>query len=96
MIAGGFIIYWGITAKPLLSGVGFMVSGVAGVMAGVTYRFARRHRLFRIGAAGVLLMTSAIWLLNWWPAYFLHMGPKAFQKWVPTTMRTPPPPAPPP
>jgi putative membrane protein len=91
MVAGAAILFYHLTSHPWMSGIGFFLSGFAGIMAGPSYRYMRHHMAFRIAAACVLALIGLIWLATGWPEYFLHMGPHAFQQWVPATMHAAPP-----
>jgi putative membrane protein len=81
---GGTIIVRKMTQQPLLSGAGFILSGLAGVFAAPTLVYFRKNQAFRTLAALVLVVTGLIWASSAYPAIFMHM--KAFGKWMPTTM----------
>jgi len=87
MVIGAAVLRLGLTPKPLLTGVGFVLSGLGGVMAAPTYRFARRNLYFRTAAAAVLALTALLWLANGLPAYWMHLTLDSFGKWVPLAMR---------
>jgi putative membrane protein len=85
---GACIISMKMTLVPNLSGAGFILSGLGGVMAAPTLLRFRNNRPFRTLAALVLLAAALIWAVTVYPEYWMHM--KAFAKWLPLTMRSMP------
>jgi putative membrane protein len=88
MDLGACIISMKMTLVPNLSGAGFILSGLGGVMAAPTLLWFRNNRPFRTLAAMILLAAALIWAVTVYPEYWMHM--KAFAKWVPLTMRSMP------
>jgi len=84
IILGVRIISLKLTTYPLLSGVGFILSGSAGVFAAPTLAFFSHNKPFRILAALILLATAAIWALSAYGAYWMH--PQMLQHYMPPTM----------
>ena len=72
VIVGVRIIHLGLTASPIMSGVGFILSGLAGVMAWVILRM-RKVMVLRIFAAFLLLVTAGIWAMTGYGAYWQHL-----------------------
>ena len=85
---GACIINMKMTLVPNLSGAGFILSGLGGVMAAPTLLWFRNNRPFRTVAAMILLAAALIWAVTVYPEYWMHM--KAFAKWLPLTMRSMP------
>ena len=79
----------GLTKAPHLSGVGFILSGMAGVFSAPTLHYLRGNRSFRAIAALWLLAAAAIWAAVVYGEYWMH--PPFFAKWVPLVMRGMPP-----
>lgn len=85
IVLGVRIISLKMTLFPLLSGIGFILSGLAGVCAFPMLAFFRNNRRARALGALVLLAAAAIWAATVYPEYWAH--PKMFEHWVPLTMR---------
>lgn len=69
-----------ITQLPVLSGVGFILTGCAGVFAGPTL-WLRKNMMVRYAGAAVLLAAAAIWALTGYAGYWDHL--ERFLKWMP-------------
>ena len=76
------IMELGLTHEPTISGVAFVLSGVAGVAA-LPLLQLKSSRSLRLLAAAVLLVISVLWARTGYKAYWGHM--KDFGKWVPST-----------
>ena len=72
LVLGVRIIDLGLTAKPLLSGIGFILCGAAGMFSPLVVWQKHRKELRIVGAL-VLFAASAIWALTGYSAYWLHM-----------------------
>ena len=68
------IIELGLTAKPLLSGIGFILTGMAGVMAPLAIWQSEQKEL-RFLSAIVLYAAAAIWATTGYMAYWMHIIP---------------------
>ena len=75
------IVNLGLTPIPLLTGAGFLLSGVAGVMATPTLLWLRHYRVARVLGALLLLSIALIWAATAYPEYWLHFD--MFSKWQP-------------
>lgn len=84
IVIGVRIINLGMTKVPLLSGVGFILSGLGGVLAAPALYWNLNARLRLIGAV-ILLLAALIWAFNGYQAYWDHL--ESFSKWMPSTMR---------
>ncbi len=85
VVVGVRVINLGLTLSPLLSGAGFILTGLAGVFSGPTL-VLRKKRIWRVAVAVVLLATAGLWGVVGYGAYWDHL--KGFAKWTPATMRT--------
>jgi len=85
IVLGFRIIELRMTQVPMLAGVGFILSGLAGVFAAPTLLYLRANRPYRALAALVLLAPAAIWAFIGYHAYWHHM--ESFAGWVPLAMR---------
>lgn len=83
VIVGVRIISLGLTKEPLISGVGFIMAGLGGVLAFPAFGFLK-NKTFRTLAAVVLLVTALIWAVTFYTSLWAHM--ESFASWVPATM----------
>lgn len=86
VLLGLRIMSLGLTRTPALAGIGFILSGLAGVFAAPTFRWLRQNRPFRTLAAFVLGAAAVIWAIIGYLAYWGHM--EGFAGWVPLAART--------
>ncbi|MBD1846765.1 DUF981 domain-containing protein [Cyanobacteria bacterium FACHB-63] len=84
IVIGIRIINLGLTQQPLLSGVGFVLTGLGGVFAAPTL-YLKTNRAWRSLGAAVLVVAALIWAFTGYLAYWNHL--ETFQKWVPLPMR---------
>ena len=73
MLIGVRIIDQNLTARPIVSGIGFLLSGLAGVMALPTL-YLRHNKRFRVLAVLVLIVTALIWAYTGYHAYWAHLA----------------------
>jgi putative membrane protein len=73
-LLGVRIIDLGLTAIPVLSGIGFVLSGAAGIFSPVVVWQGEQRGLRRMGAM-VLFAAAGIWGLTAFMAYWVHMAP---------------------
>jgi len=81
VVIGIRIIDLRLTLTPVMAGVGFILSGLAGVFAAPTLAWMKSDRPFRTLAAIVLAITGLIWAATTYPEYWIHM--KLFARWAP-------------
>jgi putative membrane protein len=74
MLLGVRIIHLSLTQVPLLSGVGFILTGLGGVMSGLVL-WQHKIKLLRILGALAMLAAAAIWALTGYMAYWMHLLP---------------------
>lgn len=84
MVIGVRIINLGMTLSPLVSGVGYVLPGLAGVLSAPAYRF-RQNRSVRLAGVALLALAALIWAAMAYGAYWGHVADYA--NWVPATMR---------
>jgi putative membrane protein len=74
ILLGIRIIHLSLTPIPILPGLGFILTGLGGVGAGVTL-WRPNARGLRVVGILVLLAATAIWVQTCFMAYWLHMKP---------------------
>ena len=75
VVAGIRIIQLSLTQTPILAGIGFILTGLGGVGAGITLWRPDRRKLRTIG--GVLMLVAAgIWIAVGYTGYWHHMKVK--------------------
>lgn len=84
VVIGLRIINLGLTNQPLLSGIGFILTGLGGVFAAPTF-YLKTNRTWRLLGAAVLVAAALVWAFTGYFAYWGHL--ESFQKWVPIPMR---------
>lgn len=90
IIVGARVINLGMTKRPLVSGLGFILSGLGGVFAWLCCLAKpivslETNRWLRVVGAIVLIGAAVIWALTGYMAYWDHL--ESFSQWVPATMR---------
>jgi putative membrane protein len=85
VVVGLRVMQLRLTLTPVLSGIGFILSGAAGVLAAPTLAWMRNNRPFRTLSSLVLAAAGAIWAVVAYGAYWHHL--QGFSKWVPLLMR---------
>ncbi|MCD8485749.1 MAG: DUF981 domain-containing protein [Desertifilum sp.] len=84
ILLGVRMINLDLTRQPLLSGIGFILSGLGGVCAAPAL-YWRNLRIFRLVGVVVLLLAAAIWAITGYLAYWDHLS--GFSDWQPLPMR---------
>lgn len=84
IVIGFRIINLGMTKQPFLSGIGFILSGLAGVLAAPALYWKLNRQLRLVGAA-TLIVVALIWAYLGYLAYWGHL--EEYLKWVPSAMR---------
>ena len=88
IVVGCRIINLHITMQPLMSGVGFILTGLAGVLL-LAAAWWKANAAFRAFFTTVVVLAALIWALTGYGAVWMHV--KSFDGWKPATMATPPP-----
>nr|WP_293249011.1 MULTISPECIES: DUF981 family protein [unclassified Microcoleus] len=73
ILVGLRIITLGLTTQPILSGIGFILSGLGGVCATPALLLQTNRRVRLIGAIVVLVAAALIWALTAGVAYWGHL-----------------------
>ncbi len=90
IVVGARIINLGMTKSPVVSGIGFILTGLGGLFAWLCclaepiFSLGTNRTLRAIGAI-VLIVAAAIWAFTGYAAYWDHL--ESFSTWVPPTMR---------
>jgi putative membrane protein len=85
VVIGIRVVDLGLTLTPKLSGIGYILTGLAGVFSAPVFVY-RKSRLLRRLAIVVLLVAAAVWALVGYGAYWDHL--KSMNGWTPAPMRT--------
>lgn len=86
LVVGLRIINLGLTKQPLLSGIGFILTGLGGICAAPTLYF-KTNRSWRIVGAFVLVVAALIFAFTGYLAYWGHLA--QYSNWKPLPMRSP-------
>jgi putative membrane protein len=84
LVIGLRILNLGLTRQPILSAIGFILSGLSGICAAPALYLRTNHTLRLIGSV-VLVATALIWAFTGYTAYWGHLAD--YSKWVPYPMR---------
>lgn len=84
VINGVRIFNLGYTQTPLLSGIGFVLAGLAGVLSAPYLLWLRKSKVARWIGIVVLVAAAVIWAITFTGAAWNHLV--GFAKWVPATM----------
>jgi putative membrane protein len=80
VIVGIRILNRGMTKEPLVAALGFVGSGVAGILALPAY-LTRKNPVLRILAALAALGSAIVWGFTGYASYWAHL--ESFAKWAP-------------
>jgi putative membrane protein len=82
-IVGIRILDLQMTKHPLASGIGFILSGLGGVLAFPVYPLLK-NKTFRLLAAAVIIVTALLWAYTFYASLWGHL--ESFSTWLPATM----------
>jgi putative membrane protein len=90
IVVGARVISLGMTKRPVVSGIGFILTGMGGLFAWLCclaepVLSLSTNRVLRTIGALVLIAAAVIWAFTGYLAYWEHL--ESFSKWVPLTMR---------
>lgn len=88
IVVGARMINLGQTQQPLVAGLGFILTGLGGVLAAPTLVYLRGNKNWRTLGAVVLLVAALVWAIIGYRAYWGHM--EVFSDWQPPVMRVEP------
>ncbi|MFP4028841.1 MAG: DUF981 family protein [Candidatus Brocadiia bacterium] len=83
VVLGIGIIHLELTQKPLFSGVGFILTGLGGVLF-LPLSFKPENLILRSVVSALLLLSMLTWALTGYMAYWSHLP--RFSDWTPDTM----------
>jgi putative membrane protein len=83
VVVGARILNLGLTRQPVLSAIGFILTGLGGILAAPTL-YLQANRQWRLIGAIVLVIAALIWAFTGYMTYWGHID--TYQKWVPSTM----------
>jgi putative membrane protein len=86
IVIGVRIINLNLTQNPLLSGIGFILTGIGGVCAAPTL-YLKTNRHWRLFGAVLLVIAALIFAFVGYLAYWNHLA--GYSNWQPLPMRTP-------
>ena len=84
VIVGIRIISLGLTKEPILSGIGFIMAGLGGVLPAPLLGLLKKNKTFRLIAALVVLVTALLLAVTFYTSLWGHLA--SFAKWMPATM----------
>jgi putative membrane protein len=85
VIVGLRIITLGLTKEPILSGIGFVMSGLGGVLAFPIFDLLKKNKTLRLLVSIVLIVTALLWAVTFYNSLWAHM--QSFGTWVPATLQ---------
>jgi putative membrane protein len=88
IVIGARVINLGMTRSPVISGIGFILTGLGGFFAWLCclaepVLSLRTNRTLRAVGALVLIVAAVIWAFTGYAAYWEHL--ESFSTWVPPT-----------
>ncbi len=86
VVVGLRVINLGLTRQPLLSGMGFIITGLGGILAAPTL-YLKANRTWRTVGAIVLVVAALIFAVIGYMAYWGHLAD--YSNWKPLPMRSP-------
>ena len=84
VIVGIRIISLNLTKEPVISGVGFILAGLGGVLAFPSLGLLK-NKTFRLMAVAVLAITALLWAVTFYTSLWGHLD--SFKTWVPVLMQ---------
>jgi putative membrane protein len=85
VVVGFRIVDLGQTRQPLIAGLGFILTGAAGMLTAPTLVFFRYQKLWRLAGTITLLVAALIWAITGYQALWGHM--EGFSDWQPPVMQ---------
>lgn len=84
ILIGVRILNLNLTQRPLVSSLGFILTGLGGVLSYPTLVYLKGNRGWRILGAAVLGIAALIWAITGYMAYWGHLA--NYQDWQPPTL----------
>lgn len=85
VLIGARIINLGQTNQPVVAGIGFILTGLGGILSAPTLIYLRSSKGWRTLGAIVLLIAALIWAIIGYRGYWGHLD--SFSDWQPPVMR---------
>lgn len=85
ILIGIRVINLDLTQRPLLAGLGFILTGLGGVLSAPTLLYFKNNRTWRLVGAAVLLAAALIWAFIGYYTYWGHM--ERYVDWQPPTLQ---------
>lgn len=85
ILIGVRLINLDMTSRPIVSGIGFILTGLGGVLAAPTLVYLRTNKAWRTVGAIALILAAIIWAFTGYMAYWGHL--EGFGNWQPLPMR---------
>jgi len=80
IVTGARFVDLGMSQMPVLTGAGFVLTGLGGILAAPALML-RARKIVRIAGALTMAAAGAIWALTGYGAIWMHL--EAFEKWTP-------------
>jgi len=84
IVVGLRIYSLGLTRSPLITGIGFILTGLGGVLAAPTLVYLKGNRTWRLVGATVLMVAALIWAYTGYMTYWGHLA--QYSDWQPPTV----------
>ena len=84
ILIGARILDLGLTKEPVMSAIGFILSGLAGIASAPFYIWFRNNRSVRMLGILILVATAALWAVTFYGSLWGHL--ESFSQWLPATM----------
>jgi len=88
IVVGIRIVNLGLTRSPLAAGMGFILTGLGGVLASPTLLYLKANRYWRMLGAAVLIIAALIWAYTGYMAYWGHLA--QYSDWQPSIIQPSP------
>lgn len=85
ILIGIRVINLDLTQRPLLAGLGFILTGLGGVLSAPTLLYFKTNQTWRLVGAVVLLAAALIWAFIGYFTYWGHM--ESYVDWQPPTLQ---------
>lgn len=78
------IMHLGFTKAPGMTGLGFILTGISGMLVAPGL-YTQKNKTYRVIAAVIIISAALIWAWTGFMAYWGHL--ESLSKWVPATMK---------
>ncbi len=84
ILVGARILNLGLTKEPVMSAIGFILSGLGGIASAPFFIWFKGNRTVRMLGILLLVVTAALWAFTFYGSLWGHL--ESFGKWAPATM----------